>query len=151
MLSKEASSTIFWVFGMTQLGIEPQSQRPLYAHTFKRVIQNVLRLIQNLDLLLTSDFCMVFTCIEIKSGIWIFLYLVLEDFATIKWSAIALLSLLLHKETKPYIYICIVITDRLFHFITTLHIGCLKLGSNPTQLYIRLSIRPLSQQAYHIS
>ena len=29
MLSKEVSSTIFWVFGMIQPGIEPQSPRPL--------------------------------------------------------------------------------------------------------------------------
>ena len=29
MLSKEASSTIFWVFGMTQPGIEPRSPGPL--------------------------------------------------------------------------------------------------------------------------
>ena len=29
MLSKEATSTIFWVFGMTRPGIEPRSPRPL--------------------------------------------------------------------------------------------------------------------------
>ena len=29
VLSKEASSTIFWVFGMTQHGIEPRSPKPL--------------------------------------------------------------------------------------------------------------------------
>ena len=29
-------------------------------------------------------------------------------------------------------------------------VGCLKLGSKPTQLYIRLSISPLGQQAYHV-
>ena len=29
MFSKEASSTIFWVFGMTQPGIEPRSPGPL--------------------------------------------------------------------------------------------------------------------------
>ena len=29
MLSKEASSTIFWVFGMTRPGIEPRSPEPL--------------------------------------------------------------------------------------------------------------------------
>ena len=28
-LNKEVSSTIFWVFGMTLLGIEPQPPRPL--------------------------------------------------------------------------------------------------------------------------
>ena len=31
------------------------------------------------------------------------------------------------------------------------HVGRLKLGSKPAQLYDRLSIRPLSQQAYHVS
>ena len=29
MLSKAESSTIFWVFGMTRLGIEPRSPGPL--------------------------------------------------------------------------------------------------------------------------
>ena len=31
------------------------------------------------------------------------------------------------------------------------HVGRLKLGSKPGQLYVRLSIRLLSQQAYHVS
>ena len=35
-------------------------------------------------------------------------------------------------------------------FSVARHIGRLKLGSKPTQLYVRLSIRPLGQQAYHI-
>ena len=30
------------------------------------------------------------------------------------------------------------------------YVGRLKLGSKPTQLYVRLSIRPLGQQAYHV-
>ena len=30
------------------------------------------------------------------------------------------------------------------------HVGRLKLGSKPTQLYVRFSIRPLGQQAYHV-
>ena len=30
------------------------------------------------------------------------------------------------------------------------HVGHLKLGSKPAQLYVRLSIRPLGQQAYHV-
>ena len=34
MLSKEASSTIFWVFGMTRPGIEPRSPGPL-ANTLR--------------------------------------------------------------------------------------------------------------------
>ena len=30
------------------------------------------------------------------------------------------------------------------------HVGPLRLGSKPVQLYVRLSIRPLGQQAYHV-
>ena len=46
-------------------------------------------------------------------------------------------------------------TERLFLvsqlFSVARHVGRLKLGLKPTQLYIRLSIRPLGQQAYPIS
>ena len=35
-------------------------------------------------------------------------------------------------------------------FSVARHIGRLKLGLKPAQLYTRLSIRPLGQQAYHI-
>ena len=54
-----------------------------------------------------------------------------------------------------YIYIyshpqtdCFVISQL---FSVTGHVECLKLGSKPTQLYIRLSLIPLSQQVNHIS
>ena len=54
-----------------------------------------------------------------------------------------------------YIYIychpqtdCIVVSQL---FSVARHIGCLKLGLKPAQLYVRLSIRPLSQQVYHVS
>ena len=40
-------------------------------------------------------------------------------------------------------------TDKLFRCIITFQCG-LKLGSKPAQLYVRLSIRPLGQQAYHV-
>ena len=36
-------------------------------------------------------------------------------------------------------------------FCVARHVECLKPGSKPTQLYVRLSIRPLSQQAYNVS
>ena len=36
-------------------------------------------------------------------------------------------------------------------FSVVRHVGCLKLGSKPTQLYIRFSTRPLGQQAYNVS
>ena len=36
-------------------------------------------------------------------------------------------------------------------FSVARHVGRLKLGSKPTQLYVRLSIRLLGQQAYHVS
>ena len=35
-------------------------------------------------------------------------------------------------------------------FSVAKHIGRLKLGSKPAQLYVRLSIRPLGQQSYHV-
>ena len=35
-------------------------------------------------------------------------------------------------------------------FSVSRHVGRLKLGSKPTQLYVRLSIRSLGQQAYHV-
>ena len=35
-------------------------------------------------------------------------------------------------------------------FSVARHVGHLKLGSKPAQLYVRLSIRPLGQQAYHV-
>ena len=53
-----------------------------------------------------------------------------------------------------YIYIychpqtdCFVLSEL---FSVARHVGCLKPGSKPIQLYVRLSLRPLSQQAYHI-
>ena len=35
-------------------------------------------------------------------------------------------------------------------FSVARHVGRLKLGSKPTQLYVRLTITPFSQQANHI-
>ena len=55
-----------------------------------------------------------------------------------------------------YIYIYIYIHPQtLFRCITAFnlarHVGRLKLGSKPTKLYVRISIRPLGQQAHHVS
>ena len=36
-------------------------------------------------------------------------------------------------------------------FSVAMHVGCLKLGSKPTWLYVRLSITLLSQQVNHVS
>ena len=54
-----------------------------------------------------------------------------------------------------YIYIychpqidCFVVSQL---FRVTRHVGRLMLESKPAQLYVRLSIRPLGQQAYHVS
>ena len=51
-----------------------------------------------------------------------------------------------------YIYIYIVIhcfvVLQLFNLAR--HVGCSKLGTKPAQLYVRLSIRSLDQQAYHV-
>ena len=38
MLSKDVSSTIFWVFGMTRLGTEPQSPGPLESTLHTRLM-----------------------------------------------------------------------------------------------------------------
>ena len=35
-------------------------------------------------------------------------------------------------------------------FSVARHVGRLKLGSEPAKLYVRLSIKPLGQQAYHV-
>ena len=42
MLSKEASSTIFWVFGMTRPGIEPRSPGPLANTLTARPMSGIL-------------------------------------------------------------------------------------------------------------
>ena len=36
-------------------------------------------------------------------------------------------------------------------FSVARHVGRLKLGSKSAQLYVKLNIRPLGQQAYHVS
>ena len=59
---------------------------------------------------------------------------------------------------RLYIYICIYIychpqTDCFVLselFSVARHVGRLKSGSKPIQLYVRLSLRPLGQQAYHV-
>ena len=43
---------------------------------------------------------------------------------------------------------CFVVSEL---FSVTRDVGRLKLGSKPAQLYVRLSIIPLSQQACHVS
>ena len=55
-----------------------------------------------------------------------------------------------------YIYICMYIVIHRHCFVVSQlfsvarHVERLKLGSKPSQLYARLSIRPLGQQAYHV-
>ena len=58
-------------------------------------------------------------------------------------------------EFTTYIYIychrqtdCFVISQL---FNVARHVGCLKLGSKPAQLYVRLGIMPLSQRTNHVS
>ena len=53
-----------------------------------------------------------------------------------------------------YIYIychphkdCFVVSQL---FSVARHVGCWKLRSKTAKLYVRLSIRPLGQQAYHV-
>ena len=47
-----------------------------------------------------------------------------------------------HPQTHCFV------VSRLFRVVR--HVGCSKLGSKPAQFYVRLSIRPLGQQAYHV-
>ena len=42
---------------------------------------------------------------------------------------------------------CFVLSE---FFDVARHVGRLRLGSKPVQLYVRLSIRPFGQQAYHV-
>ena len=46
---------------------------------------------------------------------------------------------------------CFVISLVISLFSVARHDGCLKLGSKPAQFYVKLSIRPLGQQVYHVS
>ena len=63
----------------------------------------------------------------------------------------------LHTHTHTYIYIYIYCHPQTHCFVVSQHISMarhaarLKLGSKPTHLYVRHSIRPLGQQAYHVS
>ena len=56
-----------------------------------------------------------------------------------------------------YIYICLYCHPQIDCFVVSQfisvarHVGRLKLESKPAQIYVRLSIRPLKQQAYHVS
>ena len=63
-----------------------------------------------------------------------------------------------HSHTHKYIYIyiyiychpetdCFVLSEL---FSVARHVGRSKPGSKPIQLYVRLSLRPLGQQAYHV-
>ena len=66
------------------------------------------------------------------------------------------ISLSLSLSIYIYIYIYIYCHPQIDRFVVSRlfsvarHIGRLKLGSKPAQLYVRLSIRPLGQQAYHV-
>ena len=60
----------------------------------------------------------------------------------------------IYSNIYIYIYIychpqtdCVVVSQL---FSVARHVGYLKLGSKPAQLYVRLSIRLLGQQAYHV-
>ena len=56
-----------------------------------------------------------------------------------------------YASQASYIYIlsdCFVVSQL---FRVAKHVARLKLGSKPTQLFIRLSIIPLSQQMNHVS
>ena len=49
MLNKEASSTIFWIFGMTRQGVEPQSthnRENKWVHAFHFLKVNVIELLE---------------------------------------------------------------------------------------------------------
>ena len=65
-----------------------------------------------------------------------------------------IIVIITHTHTHTHIYIychpqadCFVVSQL---FSMARHVGHLKLGSKPAQLYVRLSIRPLGQQAYHV-
>ena len=66
------------------------------------------------------------------------------------------IKVLIQKSLKTYLIILIYCHPQTDCFIVSQlfsvarHIGHLKLGSKPTQLYVRLSIRPLGQQTYYI-
>ena len=60
----------------------------------------------------------------------------------------------MHINVFSNIYICCHLHTDCFVvsqlFSVARHVGRLKMGSKPVQLYVRLSIIPLGQQAYHV-
>ena len=57
------------------------------------------------------------------------------------------LSIYIYIKYCHPLTVCFVVSQL---FSVVRDIGCLKLGSKPAQLYVRLSIRPLGQQVYHV-
>ena len=83
--------------------------------------------------------------VDNRGRTWLLLFL-----STFSW-----LFLLLLCDITLCIYIYILSsTDRLFRstelFSVAKHVGRSKPGSKPIQLYVRLSLRPLGQQTYHV-
>ena len=70
------------------------------------------------------------------------------------WKVSLLVILDYRRQLYLYIYIychpqtdCFVLSEL---FSVARHVGRSKPGSKPIQLYVRLSLRPLGQQAYHV-
>ena len=128
VLSKDVSSTIFWDFGMTRPGIEPRSPG-LLANTLPTRTKGAIIV----DLLSDLLILMVFQPVQIylitgTSGIRFIVHLYIYIYC--------------HPQTD-----CFVISEL---FSVARHVRRSKPGSKPIQLYIRLSLRPLGQQAYHV-
>ena len=59
-----------------------------------------------------------------------------------------------HTHTHIYIYChpqtdCFILSEFFYQNSVARHVGRLKPGSKPVQLYVRLTLRPLDQQVYH--
>ena len=140
MLSKVASSTIYWVFGITWPGIEPRSPGLL-------VNTQLIRLMGHIN---------GYQC-KINSGLKIHQNSTCINSVN-QYTQTHTHNTHTHTHTYIYIYIythkychpetdCFVLSEL---FSVARHAGRSKPGSKPTQLYVRLSLRQFGQQAYHV-
>ena len=78
--------------------------------------------------------------------IYIYIYIYIKYIHTVSLSSSLSLSIYIYIYCHPQTD-CFILSEL---FSVARHVGRLKLGFKPIQLYVRLSLRPLGQQAYHI-
>ncbi len=184
MLNKEASSTIFWVFGITRPGIEPRSPRLAELNPGLPELLNCIKLLNpglpellncvKLATVVEGDQKAPFsiaTTPRCRGGHYSFIWIAplypwcvpyiaecearryqVPFLKSLVWRDLGLNpGLLDHWRIYIYIYIyshpqtdCFVLSEL---FSVARHAGRSKPRSKPVQLYVRLSLRSLGQQA----